>query len=89
MLTVARISRRFGAFVVLAVALGALAGDAVTAAGMALFVVLLACLDPKPAWKWFYDPPGSVDSGRASGRFFSWRRFSAGSPRERLPRVSH
>ena len=85
MLTFRHVSRSLALLLLAAVATGVIGGVAVTVAAIALFLLLLACLEGKPAWKWFYDAPGSVDSGRASGRFFLWRRLASGSPRERWP----
>jgi hypothetical protein len=85
-LTRPRISRSLVVLLALLVAGGAIVGDALSAAGLALLVFLLAALDPKPAWKFWFDPPGSVDSGRAGGRFLMWRRLGPSSPRQRLPR---
>jgi hypothetical protein len=85
MLTPARPSRSLALFLLLLIGTGAILGRVLAAAGVALFVLLLTCLDAKPAWRWFYDPPGDVDSGRESGRFFSWRRLGPASPHERLP----
>ena len=73
-ITLSRLRRSLALFLAVVVGIGALVGDIVTAAGLAGFVLVLACMDPKPAWKWFYDPPGNVDSGRAGGRFLSWKR---------------
>lgn len=81
-----RISRSLSAVLVLIVGLAALLGHAWLGVGVAFFVFVLTCMDAKPAWRWFFDPPGHVDSGRSGGRFYSWRRFGEGSPRERFPR---
>jgi hypothetical protein len=78
-MTLSRLRRSFALFLALVVTVGAVAGHAVTAIGVALFLLLLACMDAKPAWRWLYDPPGDVDSGRAGGRFFSWRRVDGTS----------
>jgi hypothetical protein len=70
------------------VAVGALLGHPIDAAGVALFFLFISSIDPKPAWKFHFDPPGDVDSGRACGRFGSWQRVGATSPKEiaALPR---
>jgi hypothetical protein len=86
MMTTSRVRPSLAVFLALVIALGAVMVDATTAIAAALFILALVCLDPKPAWKWFYDPPGDVDSGRASGRFFTWRRVAETLPRSRLPR---
>jgi hypothetical protein len=51
--------------------------------GIAGFVLFLASIEAKPAWKWFFDAP----SKRGGGRFLSWRRVLPVSPQEqrRLP----
>jgi hypothetical protein len=79
--TLARIRRSLALFLALVIVLGAVVVGYETALALAVFALVLVCLDPKPAWKWFYDPPGDVDSGRASGRFFTWRRVAETLPR--------
>jgi hypothetical protein len=86
-MTPARLTRSLVLLLGVAIAVGAALGYAATALGIALFVLLLVCVDAKPAWRWFFDPPGDIDSGRASARFYSWRRVGPVSPRERLPRL--
>jgi hypothetical protein len=76
----------FVLFLGLIVAIGALTGHAATAAGIAVFLLFLLFMESKPAWKWFYDPPGDVDSGRSTGRFLSWRRAGETKPLYELPR---
>jgi hypothetical protein len=51
--------------------------------GLAAFLLFLTSIEAKPAWKWFFDPPGD----KGNGRFLSWRRVLPVSPREqrRLP----
>lgn len=83
MLTFARLSWSLLVFLLAIVGVGALIGHFFTALGVAAFVFVLGCLDGKPAWRWFFDPPGDVDSGRSSGRFFSWRRLGGDRPRHR------
>jgi hypothetical protein len=46
--------------------------------GVAAFLLFLSAIEAKPAWKWFFDPPGN----RGNGRFLSWRRVLPVSPRE-------
>jgi hypothetical protein len=87
-ITLSRLRPSFALFLALVVAVGAVAGHAVTAIGVALFLLLLACMDAKPAWRWFYDPPGDVDSGRAGGRFFFWRRLDGTSSADARTRRS-
>jgi hypothetical protein len=42
---------------VLIVIVGALFGHAVNAAGVAVFMLFITSIDPKPAWRFFWDPP--------------------------------
>jgi hypothetical protein len=42
---------------VFVVILGALFGHVVNAAGIALFLLFISSIDPKPAWRFFWDPP--------------------------------
>ena len=50
---------------------------------------VIAGIDPKPAWNYLYGKPGTHDDGRAYGRFNSWQRVGATSPKEirRLPNL--
>ena len=73
-------------FLAVVVALAAVGVDVSTAIAVGLFALVLSCMDGKPAWRWFFDPPGDVDSGRASGRFFTWRRVAETLPAHKLPR---
>jgi hypothetical protein len=76
-------------FLACLIAVGALFGHAINAAGIAVFFLFISSIEGKPAWKFWYDPPGDVDSGRAAGRFTSWQRVGATSPKEiaRLPKL--
>jgi hypothetical protein len=85
LLTLARLRPSLAVFLALVIVLGALAFGIENAVAVAGFFLVLVCLDPKPAWRWFYDPPGDVDSGRASGMFFTWRRVAETLPRSRRP----
>ena len=71
------------------VAIGAAFGHILNALGVAAFLFFVAAIDPKPAWKFQYGKPGTHDDGRMYGRFNSWQRVSATSPKEiaRLPRL--
>jgi hypothetical protein len=71
------------------VGVGALFGHAINAAGLALFFFFISSIEAKPSWKFWFDKPGDVDSGRAAGRFNSWQRVGATSPKEiaKLPRI--
>ena len=88
MLRFRRPQRSLLVFLLLVVAAGALLGHPIDAAGVALFFLFISSIDPKPAWRFHFDPPGDVDSGRASGRLRSWQRVGATSPKEiaALPR---
>jgi hypothetical protein len=71
------------------IATGAVFGHAINAAGVAVFFLFISSIEAKPAWKFWFDPPGDEDSGRAIGRFNSWQRVGATSPKEiaRLPDI--
>ena len=86
MLTVPRLQRTLVLALLLVVAAGLVFGRVVSAAGIALFLFLLSALDPKPAWRWFYDAPSDATTGRDS-RLLSWRRVgdAAARPRPRRP----
>jgi hypothetical protein len=77
-------------FLGLIVSAGALFGNLLDAAGIAAFCFFISSIEGKPAWRFWYDPPGDVDSGRSMGRFNSNQRVGATSPREiaRLPRTT-
>jgi len=89
MLTFRRPPRSLLIFLALIVGVGAALGHTVNAAGFAAFCFFVSSIEPKPAWKFHYGKPGTQDDGRAAGRFTSWRRASATSPKEiaRLPRL--
>lgn len=89
MLRFRRPPRSFVIFLLGVVAVGAALGHLVNAAGLAVFFFFVAAIDPKPAWKFQYGKPGTDDDGRVYGRFNSWQRVSATSPREiaRLPKL--
>jgi hypothetical protein len=44
-------------FLALIVLVGALVGHAANAFGVALFFLFISSIDPKPAWRFFWDPP--------------------------------
>jgi hypothetical protein len=85
-LSLSRQRLSFVVFLLLIVVAGVLTGEVITAIGIAVFLFALVSLDSKPAWKWFFDPPGDVDSGRSTGRFLSWRRAGETKPLYELPR---
>jgi hypothetical protein len=70
-------------FLGLVVVLGALVHHLWDGLGVAAFLLFLVSIEAKPAWKWFFDPPGD----KGNGRFLIWRRVLPVSPREqrRLP----
>jgi hypothetical protein len=39
------------------IVVGALFGHALNAAGIAGFLLFISSIDPKPAWRFFWDPP--------------------------------
>jgi hypothetical protein len=82
-----RLPRSLVVFLGVVVATGALLGHAWDGLGLAGFLLFITSIDGKPAWKWFFDPPGNQDSGRDGARFMSWRRVLPQSPREqrRMP----
>ena len=84
-----RLPRSLLIFLGLVIAVGALVGHVWDGIGVAAFFLFISSIDGKPAWKFFFDPPGSQDSGRASGRFFTWRRVQPLAPREqrRMPPI--
>jgi hypothetical protein len=72
----------FVLFLLVLVGIGAATGHVVDAAGIAAFCFFVACIDAKPAWKFWYDPPEKRDTGRASCAINSWQRVGATSPKE-------
>jgi hypothetical protein len=68
------------------VVVGALIGHAVNAAGLAAFLLFISSIDPKPAWRFFWDPPRPQIGRWGWG---SWaRRLIPRDPREpRLPKT--
>lgn len=86
MITFSRPQPSFVIFLGLIVVTGVLVAHAATAIGVAVFLLFLVCMESKPAWKWFYDAPGDVDSGRSTGRFLTWKRAGETKPLYELPR---
>jgi hypothetical protein len=76
-------------FLAVVVVLGVAFGQTVNAVGIAAFFLFIAAIDPKPSWKFQFGKPGTDDDGRVYGRFNSWQRLSATSPKEiaRLPKL--
>jgi hypothetical protein len=89
MLRFRRPPRSLWIFLGLVVLVGAVLGHAINAAGVAVFVFFISSIEGKPAWRFWFDPPGDVDSGRSTGRFNSWQRVGATSPKEiaKLPDI--
>ncbi|CAN5346998.1 hypothetical protein BH18ACT12_BH18ACT12_06550 [soil metagenome] len=75
----------FLGFVVL---VGAVLGHAIDAAGLALFFLFISSIEAKPSWKFHFDKPGDVDSGRST-MLNSWQRVGVTSPKElaKLPSI--
>jgi hypothetical protein len=75
-------------FLGLIVAVGALLGYTIDAAGLALFILFTSSIDPKPSWRFHFDQPGDVDSGRST-MLNSWQRVGVTSPKElaKLPSI--
>jgi hypothetical protein len=73
--------RSFVCFLLAVVGIGAGFGHLVNAAGLALFFFVVAGIDPKPAWKFWYGKPGNQYDGRGWA-FNSHQRVGATSPKE-------
>jgi hypothetical protein len=58
-------------FLAVVVAVGAILGEVVSAAILALFLYLLASVNAKPSWRRIWDPDRRGESGVL--RFLSWR----------------
>jgi hypothetical protein len=67
---------------------GAAFGHLIDAAGIALFLLFIASISGKPAWRFWFDRPGRDGSGRG-GRFTMEQRVGMTSPKElaRHPRT--
>jgi hypothetical protein len=57
MLTFRRPDGSFVAFLAVIILIGALIGQAVNALGISFFLLFITSIDPKPAWRFFWDPP--------------------------------
>jgi hypothetical protein len=90
MLRFHRPPRSFVVFLLLVIAIGAAVGHTVNAAGLAAFFFFIASIEGKPAWKFWFDKPGSQYDGRGWA-FNSHQRVSATSPKEirDLPKLHH
>ena len=87
MLTFRRPELSLVAFLAVIVLIGALIGHAWNAAGIALFLLFISSIDPKPAWRFFWDPPRPQIGRWCWG---GWgRRVIPVAPRDqqRLPRT--
>jgi hypothetical protein len=73
-LSPSQVSRSLIVFVALIVLVGVLTGHLLTAAGIALFLFLLAAIEGKPSWKRWFDPDRG-DGGIF--KFMSWKRVTA------------
>jgi hypothetical protein len=69
-------------FLAVLVGIGAAFGHAIDMAGVAVFLLFVASISAKPAWKFWYDPPAKRETGRASCAVNSWQRVGATSPKE-------
>jgi hypothetical protein len=78
-----QVSRSLLLFVAAVVVVGVFIGHALTAAGIALFLFLLAAIEGKPSWRRIFDPDTKGEGGVL--RFFSWKRLVA-RPGDRGPR---
>jgi hypothetical protein len=81
-----QVSRSLVVFVVLIVLVGVLVGHALTAAGIAAFVFVLAAIEGKPSWKRIWNPDPKREGGIL--RFTSWKAPAAQRERpERAPKI--
>ena len=74
MISPSQVSRSLFGFVAAIVLIGVLVGHTLTAAGIAVFLFLLAAIEGKPSWKRFWDPDRG-DGGIL--KFMSWKRVVA------------
>jgi hypothetical protein len=70
-LSPSQVSRSLLVFVAAIVVVGVFIGHALTAAGIALFLFLLAVIEAKPSWKRIFDPDRG-DGGIL--KYASWKR---------------
>jgi hypothetical protein len=82
MLQLARPARSLLVLLAVLVGIGAVFGHAIDMAGVALFLLFVSSISPKPAWKFWFDPPAKRETGRASCAVNSWQRVGATSPKE-------
>jgi 3-oxoacyl-(acyl-carrier-protein) synthase len=85
-LSPSQVSRSLVVFVVLIVLVGVLVGHAITAAGIAGFVFVLAAIEAKPSWKRIWNPDPKREGG--IWRFTAWKAPAAQRERpERVPKI--
>jgi hypothetical protein len=86
-MTLRRPARSLWLFLAAVVAVATVVGHLWDGLGLAGFLLFVSSIEGKPAWKFFFDPPGGPDSGRDGARHFSWRRVLPQSPQEqrRMP----
>ena len=86
MLSPSHVSRSLIVFVVLIVLVGVLLGHAITAAGIAGFLFILAAIEGKPSWKRIWNPDPKREGGIL--RFTAWKAPAAQRERpERAPKI--
>jgi hypothetical protein len=85
-LTPSQVSRSLVVFVALIVLVGVLVGHALTAAGIAGFVFVLAAIEGKPSWKRIWNPDPKREGGIL--RFTTWKAPAEQRERpERAPKL--
>jgi hypothetical protein len=84
MLTPSQVSRSLLAFTAAIVIVGAAFGHAISAAGVAVFVFLLAAIEGKPSWRRIFNPDRKGEGG--IWRNVSWKRTEPLRPGERITR---
>jgi hypothetical protein len=84
MLSPSQVSRSLLVFTLAIVAVGAVFGHLVTAAGIAAFLFVLAAIEGKPSWRRIFNPDRKGEGGIL--RFASWKRTEPLRPNERITR---
>jgi len=74
-LSPSQVSRSLVVFVALIVLVGVFVGHALTAAGIALFLFVLAAIEGKPSWKRWFNPDPKREGGIL--RFVAWKAPAA------------
>jgi hypothetical protein len=69
-----QVSRSLLLFVAAVVLVGVLIGHAITAAGIAAFLFVLAAIEGKPSWRRIFDPDTKGEGGIL--RFLSFKRVT-------------